>query len=164
MATVPGTGVRFSMSMVGDAYDIAMAESFFATLEYEHIARRSWRTKTEARLVVFAWIKSWCKPHRRYSAWGYLSVRTYPQTIGRLSSNAVNVQEAIMSKAKSWEVTDDFWSRAQALIPVRQRPSDKTNVRRAGGGRKPKDARLVFEAIVYVLRTGCQSKALSARI
>lgn len=67
-----------------------------------------------------------------------------------------------MSKAKSWEVTDDFWSRAQALIPVRQRPLDKTYVRRAGGGRKPKDARLVFEGIVYVLRTGCQWKALPA--
>jgi transposase len=33
-------------------------------------------------------------------------------------------------------------------------------VRKAGGGRKPKDPRLVFEAIVYVLRTGCQWKAL----
>lgn len=67
-----------------------------------------------------------------------------------------------MSRTPSWEVTDEFWGRAQALLPVRQRPSDKTYVRRAGGGRKPKDARLVFEAIVYVLRTGCQWKALPA--
>ena len=34
------------------------------------------------------------------------------------------------------------------------------SVRRPGGGRKPKEARTVFEAIVYVLRTGCQWKAL----
>jgi transposase len=67
-----------------------------------------------------------------------------------------------MGKAKSWEVTDDFWKRAEALLPARKRSDEKTYVRKAGGGRKPKDARLVFEAIMYVLRTGCQWKALPA--
>jgi transposase len=67
-----------------------------------------------------------------------------------------------MTKAKSWEVTDEFWDRVQPLIPQRQRPSGQTYIRRAGGGRKPKDPRLVFEAIIYVLRTGCQWKALPA--
>ena len=65
-----------------------------------------------------------------------------------------------MSKAKSWEVTDGFWMRVEPLIPVRQRLTDQTYARKVGGGRKPKDARLVFEGIVYVLRTGCQWKAL----
>ena len=46
-------GVRPSMGTVGDAYDNAMAESFFASLECELIARRTWKTKTEARLAVF---------------------------------------------------------------------------------------------------------------
>ena len=46
-------GVRPSMRTLGDAYDNAMAESFFASLECELIARRSWKTKTEARLAVF---------------------------------------------------------------------------------------------------------------
>ena len=63
-------------------------------------------------------------------------------------------------KAKSWDVTDAFWKRAEALLPTRQRAAEHTYVRKAGGGRKPKDARLVFEGIVYVLRTGCQWKAL----
>jgi transposase len=67
-----------------------------------------------------------------------------------------------MAKAKSWEVTDDFWKRVEPLIPVRQRLSNQVYARKAGGGRKPKDPRLVFEAIVYVLRTGCQWKALPA--
>lgn len=67
-----------------------------------------------------------------------------------------------MAKTKSWEVTDDFWERVEPLVPVRERSSEKTYVRKAGGGRKPKDARLVFEAIVYVLRTGCQWRALPA--
>jgi transposase len=67
-----------------------------------------------------------------------------------------------MSKTKSWEITDDFWSRVEPLIPVRERPGDQSYSRAAGGGRKPKDARVVFEAIFYVLRTGCQWKALPA--
>ena len=65
-----------------------------------------------------------------------------------------------MTRAKSWEVTDEFWKRVEPLVPVRERPAEKVYVRQAGGGRKPKDARLVFEGIVYVLRTGCQWKAL----
>ena len=59
--------VRPSMGTVGDAYDNAMAESFFATLECELIDRRVWRTQTEARLAVFTWIEAWYNPHRRHS-------------------------------------------------------------------------------------------------
>lgn len=65
-----------------------------------------------------------------------------------------------MSKPQSWEVTDEFWKRVEPLLPVKQRSPEKHYVRKAGGGRKPKEARLVFEAIVYVLRTGCQWKAV----
>nr|WP_134021227.1 IS5 family transposase [Halomonas xianhensis] len=65
--------------------------------------------------------------------------------------------------AHSWEVTDEFWSRVEPLIPPAQpRSANKTYQRKPGGGRKPKPARLVFEDIVYVLRTGCQWKALPA--
>ena len=66
-------GVRPSMGSVGDAYDNAMAESFFATLECELIDRRVWRTQTEARLVVFSWIEGWYNPRRLHSALGYMS-------------------------------------------------------------------------------------------
>ena len=45
------------MGSVGDAYDNAMAESFFATLECELIARRRFRTQAEARTAVFAFIE-----------------------------------------------------------------------------------------------------------
>ena len=65
--------------------------------------------------------------------------------------------------AKSWEVTDAFWSRVEPLVPARrERDPEKTFVRKPGGGCKPKPARVVFEAIVFVLRTGCQWKALPA--
>ncbi len=66
-----------------------------------------------------------------------------------------------MAKARSWEVSAAFWERVMPLIPVLPRRSaDKEYKRKAGGGRKPMDARKVFEGIVYVLRTGCQWKAL----
>ena len=66
-------GVRPSMGTVGDAYDNAMAESFFASLECELIERRSWQTKTEARLALFSWIEGWYNPRRRHSGLGQVS-------------------------------------------------------------------------------------------
>jgi putative transposase len=66
-------GVRPSMGTVGDAYDNAMAESFFATLECELIDRRSWPTKTEARMALFTYIEGWYNPRRRHSALGQTS-------------------------------------------------------------------------------------------
>ena len=67
-----------------------------------------------------------------------------------------------MAKIESWEVSDECWHRVETLIPLRQRVEDQHYKRKAGGGRKPKDPRLVFEAILYVLRTGCQWRALPA--
>jgi putative transposase len=66
-------GVMPSMGSVGDAYDNAMAESFFATLERELLSRRRFKTQTEACLAVFEWIEGWYNPHRRHSSLGYLS-------------------------------------------------------------------------------------------
>ncbi len=63
-------------------------------------------------------------------------------------------------RLESWQVSDAFWQRVEPLIPERPRAADQQRIRKPGGGRKPKAARLVFEAIVYVLRTGCQWKAL----
>ena len=70
-------GVRPSMGTVGDAYDNAMAERFFASLKCELIARRSWKTKTEARLAVFTWIESWYNPRRRHSGLNYQSPNNF---------------------------------------------------------------------------------------
>ncbi len=63
-------------------------------------------------------------------------------------------------RVESWVVTDAFWERTEALVPQRVASTDKVYQRRPGAGRPPKPARQVFEAIVYVLRTGCQWKAL----
>ena len=66
-------GVAPSMGSVGDCFDNAMAESFFATLECELIDRRVFRTQAEARMAIFEYIEGWYNPHRRHSGLGYIS-------------------------------------------------------------------------------------------
>jgi putative transposase len=66
-------GVRPSMGSVGDAYDNAMAESFFASLECELLDRRSFQTKAGARIALFTYIEGWYNPRRRHSGLGRVS-------------------------------------------------------------------------------------------
>lgn len=73
--------VKPSMGSVGDAYDNAMAESFFATLECELIDRRRFKTQAEARMAVFEFIEGWYNPHRRHSALNYLSPSNYERML-----------------------------------------------------------------------------------
>jgi transposase InsO family protein len=69
------------LAVVLDAYDNAMAESFFATLECELIDRRRFKTQAEARMALFEFIEGWYNPHRRHSALGYLSPINHERTI-----------------------------------------------------------------------------------
>ena len=66
-------GVRPSMGSVGDCYDNAMCESFFATLECELIDRYRFLNPTEARRAVFDFIEGWYNPRRLHSSLGYCS-------------------------------------------------------------------------------------------
>jgi len=61
------------MSRVGDCWDNAVAESFFATLKKELVHRRPWPTKAEAKAAVHDYIGAFFNPHRRHSSLGYLS-------------------------------------------------------------------------------------------
>ena len=70
-------GVRPSMGSVGDCYDNAMCESFFASLECELLERHRFRTQAEARMAVFEYLESWYNPRRRHSALGQLSPAEY---------------------------------------------------------------------------------------
>jgi putative transposase len=72
-------GVRPSMGSVGDAYDNAMAESFFATLECELLERRRFASQAQARMAVFSFIEAWYNPPRLHSALGYLSPVAYEE-------------------------------------------------------------------------------------
>ena len=73
-------GVRPSMGSVGDAYDNAMCESFFATLECELLDRHRFQTQAEARLAVFEYLEGWYNPHRRHSALDYRSPVNYERS------------------------------------------------------------------------------------
>jgi putative transposase len=78
-------GVRPSMGSVGDCFDNAMAESFFATLECELIDRRRFKTQAEAKIAVFDFIEGWYNPQRRHSSLSYLSPMNYEQQHATLS-------------------------------------------------------------------------------
>ena len=70
-------GIRPSMGSVGDAYDNALCESFFATLECELLDRQRFPTPAVARDAVFDFIEGWYNPRRRHSALTYLSPCAY---------------------------------------------------------------------------------------
>ncbi len=80
-------GLRPSMGSVGDAYDNAMCESFFATLECELLAKNRFKSRAEAKMAVFCFIEGWYNPARRHSGLGQLSPvnyeRLYQETIDR---------------------------------------------------------------------------------
>jgi putative transposase len=70
-------GVRPSTGSVGDCFDNAMAESFFATLECECLDRQRFKTQKDARMAVFDFIEGFYNPHRRHSGLGNLSPINY---------------------------------------------------------------------------------------
>ena len=99
-------GVRPSMGSVGDAYDNAMCESFFATLECELLDRRRFRTQAEARIAVFEFIEGFYNPRRRHSSIGYLSPVAFERSA----------------------LDPDALKSAAVLAPVKERPgSDGTS-------------------------------------
>ena len=61
------------MGSVGDAFDNAMCESFFATLECELLEQRLSPTVTEARREVFTFIEGFYNTRRLHSALGHQS-------------------------------------------------------------------------------------------
>jgi transposase len=69
-----------------------------------------------------------------------------------------------MPRLPSWAVSDAIWARVKPCLPQPTRDPNKSYIRKKGGGRKPLDYRKVFEGIVYVLRTGCQWKALPKEV
>jgi len=79
-------GVRPSMGSVGDCYDNAVAESFFATLECELLERTRFHSQAEARMAVFDFIEGFYNTHRRHSSIGKVSPmefeRRYALTAG----------------------------------------------------------------------------------
>ena len=76
--------IRVSMGSVGDCYDNAMCESFFATLECELLDRRRFQHHAEARMAIFSFIEGWYNPRRRHSSLDYLSPMAYEERYNKL--------------------------------------------------------------------------------
>jgi putative transposase len=77
--TMQDAAILPSMGRRGDAFDNAVAESFFASLETELLDRRTFKSRDQARLALFQWIESFYNTRRRHSAIGYLSPDKYEQ-------------------------------------------------------------------------------------
>ena len=74
-------GIRPSMGSVGDCYDNALCESFFATLECELLERCRFDTPAEAKSAIFEFIEGWYNLHRRHSALHYDSPHDYERRL-----------------------------------------------------------------------------------
>jgi transposase InsO family protein len=70
-------GMLASMSAKGDCYDNAVAESFFATLEFELVMKHDWHTRADARRAICRYIEGWYNRRRRHSTLGSISPAAY---------------------------------------------------------------------------------------
>jgi putative transposase len=102
-------GVRPSMGSVGDCYDNAMCESFFATLECELLDRHRFATPADARLAIFDFIEGFYNTHRRHSRLGYLS----PTAFERRDARAAEAAGAVDAETASTSALEN----AQTAFP-----------------------------------------------
>lgn len=76
-------GMIASMSRKGDCWDNAVAESFFATLEWELLAEETFATRAMATRALVPFIEEWYNRERLHSALGYVSPQTFEQDLTR---------------------------------------------------------------------------------
>lgn len=70
-------GILCSMSRLGNCWDNAPTESFFASLKKELVYRMRFLTREQARAAIFQWIEVWYNRQRRHSALGYISPEAF---------------------------------------------------------------------------------------
>ncbi len=70
-------GLLPSTGSVGDCFDNAVAEAFFATLKVELVHRRAWATRAAARLAIFEYVEVWYNRQRRHSTLAYATPAAY---------------------------------------------------------------------------------------
>jgi putative transposase len=73
------------MGAVGSAYDNAMAETFFASLECALLDRSHFETREQARVAVFDYLEAWYNPRRRHSALDYASLADFERRFAQLA-------------------------------------------------------------------------------
>jgi putative transposase len=80
-------GIAVSMGSKGDAYDNAVAESFFATLKKELVHRQSWPSRRDLSSAIFDYIEAFYNRQRRHSTLGYLSPEEYEKRTSTTTNN-----------------------------------------------------------------------------
>jgi putative transposase len=91
-------GIAISMGSRGDAYDNAVAESFFATLKKELIHRQSWTTRRELSSAVFEYIEAFYNRDRRHSTLGMRSPAEYEKLLYAAQGEGEREGENIKSR------------------------------------------------------------------
>ena len=127
-------GVRPAMGSVGDAYDNAMCESFFATLECqcELLDRRRFASQAEARMACFSFIEGWYNPVRLHSALGYRSPIAY---------EAAMVTQAPNHSTKAGQLHFSYRALQKSEDAGRVREGKKKNGRRLSSSTIPRQRR-----------------------
>lgn len=120
-------GVRPSMGSVGDCYDNAMCESFFATLECELLDRRRFVDRAEAELAVFDFIEGFYNTRRRHSAVAYLAPAAFEEKARQIGGGAALRADTPSSvlPLKGEEARRRADAAASQLTPYRVRVSSK---------------------------------------
>ena len=133
-------GVRPSMGSVGDAYDNAMCESFFATLECELLDRRRFRTHAEARIAVFEFIEGFYNPRRRHSSLRYLSPVEFER---RALDRGAPDPAIVLATVKAWPGNVGVIGEAEATAILDRRCARRRSERAGRDGKmisaEPKD-------------------------
>ena len=95
-------GVTCSMSRSGNVWDNAAMESFFSSLKTERTARKTYRTRDQAKADVFDYIERFYNPRRRHSTLGYLSPMEFEkQARVSLGSCPLNRQQLMRFSSSS---------------------------------------------------------------
>jgi putative transposase len=130
-------GLLASMGSVGDAYDNALIESFFGTLQLELLDRKRWSTRNELAQAIFEYIEGWYNPTRRHSALGYLAPIEFERIKARIAAWPRSSRSESRSAALRAEFTEEVGTTdpTTSIIAI-----DHTNpVRRNGGSSIQRD-------------------------
>lgn len=82
LAVLKQHGMIASMSRRANCYDNAVAESFFSSLKNELIHHNSFRTRGEARTMIFEYVEVFYNRQRRHQSLDYCSPVDYERKAG----------------------------------------------------------------------------------
>ena len=98
------------MGSVGDCYDNAVAETFFATLKKELVYRRSWPTRRELRSEVFEYIEGFYNTRRRHSTLGMLSPAGFEEQHAGLARGRAENVNGMLKTLRVSNINDDCYN------------------------------------------------------